>query len=250
MRAAVIIPVVIVGAFVLTMFMFLIFPTSRPAFMRVWFLRGKGFTQAASAEDALLKLRKALETRNYEAAQLYLTGEYAEQFARGRKSAEALARACDELRGTMEAQGVHSPRIARVLYWLDPLPPFRHTITQEEDGDVIAVLDWGEDAGKVNIPSAAPVRVVDPRLLHGLLISGTPLPMEISVRVVQEDDGWKVTFPVEYDGRHIRDCVDVLEAYAGNYRNALRVIRERVRNDPAFKQHVEQNFFDDLTLAE
>jgi len=248
MRATFVIPAVLAGVFLLLSLTYIIFPSSRPAFVQGLFLRSKGFTPATSAEDALVKLNKAIRARNYEAAELYLAGEYAEYFARGRKRAEELAQAIDKVEESMAAHGVFSRQVTRMLYWMDPLPPFRHAITREEEDDVIAVLNWEEDADKANIPEPA-THAVNPLLLHALLVSGRPLPREIAVRVVPDGGGWKVVFPVEDDERHVRDCVEALEARGATYRNALHAIRERIRLDPVFRQHAERNFFDDVAGA-
>src|SRR5438128_1286665 len=68
-------------------------------------LAAQGYSPAATPSEALDDFRRALKERNYEAAELYLGGDYAEQFHKGAKNGQKLGAAIDNLLSTMETTG-------------------------------------------------------------------------------------------------------------------------------------------------
>ena len=55
--------------------------------MQGWVNKARGFTPAKSPNDALDKFKQAIEKRDYQAASLYLSGDYKEWFDKGRSDA-------------------------------------------------------------------------------------------------------------------------------------------------------------------
>src|SRR5262245_14222481 len=125
MHAGKAILLVVLGGLVLAAGLFTFVPSTRPGFVKTWFHQARGFKPAASPEDALDKFKQALEKRDYEAAKLYVTGDYAEWLDKGGPDAAELVAAVDELRAVMKSTGVKSDKVDFALFKLEPFPPYK-----------------------------------------------------------------------------------------------------------------------------
>jgi len=212
-------------------------PKTRPAIVQKWFLKGAGFSEATSPEDALDKLKLALEKRNYEAVKLYITGDYVEWFNKGYGDALELVKAVDELRDVMKTTGTKSDKADFVLFMLDPFPPFKVGDSKKSEKAGVAWINWTEDIARYRgTPSVSDWRVNN-LLYHALLPSALLPPMQVTVK--QTDGGWKVEIPVQIGDRHVRDTVEALRKNATNYRNALREIKQNLKNNATTKEDFE-----------
>jgi hypothetical protein len=239
------VPIVLIGAILLTCGVFFFVPGLRPGFVQKWFDQAKGFTPATSPEDALGKLKKAIEKRDYDAAKLYLTGDYLEQFDKGREEALKLANEIDALRVVMKDNGVKSNKVDMVLYWMDPFPAFKYEVknpSKDSTKSVTAVINWNDDAGRFNDASGYSVNF-DVGLKHSLLPVGYLVNGPLTVTVKEVEEGvWKVEVPVQIGDRHMRYCVQSLEKNASNIANAMGNIKNDVKRDKAVKADFEHSF--------
>lgn len=262
MPAAKLIPVIIIGAVVLLFGVFLFMPGLRPGFVQGWFNQAKGFSKAKTPEEALEKLKLAIENRDYEAAKLYLTGSYAEYFERCYKDAYELAKAIDDLKYIMKETGISTDEVDVMLFWLDPFPAFRYTYSpgkSEGEGGGTVRIHWEEDKKRLSKAEVAShilldnYRKVKPLMLHSLLPSGVLVPV-LTGKLKEENGVWKVELPVETGSgankRHMTDCVEALRKSGKNYSNALIAMKTNLKNDPdvkvkaTFEREFRQKLFD------
>lgn len=231
---------VILGAVVLAAGVFTFVPTLRPALVQKWFQQAKGFTPATSPEDALDKLKQAVEKRDYESALTYVTGDYAEFLKKGGPDAAELAKGIDELRDVMKTTGTKSDKVDYALFMLDPFPVFKvGSVTKASKGSM-ATINWADEAARY---SGAPSIVdwkINRLLMHSLVAPGLLQPQEVVIKDTGE--GWKVELPVSFGDRHLRDTVEALRKNATNYRNALRDVKNSIKNNPAVKEDFEREF--------
>lgn len=238
------IPVVLIVAVLALCGLFFFVPGARPGFVQGWFDAARGYTPAKSADDALDKLRKAIEKRDYDAAKLYLTGPYLEQFEKGKGDAAKLAAEIEALRQVMADNGVKSDKVGMMLYWLDPFPAFKYKAGTPKEGakSIDAVIHWDEDAGKFKDAATYSVNV-DNKLRHALLPVGALVNLPLKVVVKEVEDGvWKVEIPVQFGDRHVRDCVQQMEKNASNVANAMGKTKDDLKRDKAIKADFESAF--------
>jgi hypothetical protein len=98
-------------------------------------LAAEGYGPAKTPSEAMDKFLKAIKDRNYEAAESYLGGDYAEQFHKGAKQGQPLGVAIDNLNSAMEKTGVKSDRVKVVLKLMDPFPTGLKVVDVKQDGD-------------------------------------------------------------------------------------------------------------------
>jgi hypothetical protein len=215
-------------------------PSTRPSFVKAWFQKASGFTPAKSPEDALDKFKKALEKRDYEAAALYVSGDYKEFIDKGAKDAKTLATAIDNLRSVMKDRNITSDKVDYALFLLTPFPEtFKiGKVTKEGDNKASAVIDWSDDVARFKVHLGE--WKIKPELIHSLMPS-TNLGL---VRVDLKNDGgsWKIVIPVEITsayGRHMRSSTEALRKHAGNYKEALRGVTDDLKRDATTKEDLE-----------
>jgi len=247
MHAVKVLLLVLVGGLVLATGLFAFVPSTRPAIVKKWFLQMAGFSPATSPEDALDKLKKALEKRNYEAAELYVTGDYLEWLQKGGKDAKELVTAVDELSSVMKTTGTNSDHVDLALFKLDPFPPFKVEDVKKSENGATARLSWVEDLSRFKGVKGMADYKISPLMLNSLLPSALLSRLDVTVKNL--DGVWKVELPVQIGERHMRECVEALRKNATNYRNALQNVKDKIKNDKAVKQEFETEFRTNLEKA-
>jgi hypothetical protein len=225
--------------------LFLLVPSTRPGFVKTWFHKAEGFGPSTSASDALDKFKQAIEKRNYEAASLYLSGDYKEWFDKGRNDAEALHKAIDDLRAAMQTYGVKSDKAKFVLYMLEPFPADFKAGTPGAGDSVTVVLSWADAlvSHQGQSTDALP-KSMDHKIWHSMLpnvvLGVSPT---LSVTVTKEKDGWwRIQFPLSTSAdRRIQDTVDYLRKNGSNFKNAINGIKTDVKNDAPTKENFESS---------
>ena len=196
-------------------------------------LAAQGYSPAHTPSEALDSFRRALKERNYEAAEMYLGGDYAEQFHKGSKNGQKLGAAVDNLFNAMEVTGTKSDKVKFVLRWLDPFPSDFKVLDVKPSGDNRAFAVLAEESG-------APLQIqgnfydwrVDPRMFRSLCRSVGP---QVELRK-ESGDQWKIYLPVTPD---LRLSVDYLAENGSNYGNAVDRVKEDLKNDATTKESLE-----------
>jgi hypothetical protein len=227
----------VLGAIV-AFLVFLFVPKMRPPFVKSWFFKAQGFSPATSPTDALTKFREALQKRNYDAAQLYLAGDYSDEFRRAAEGAQTLAEAIDDLAHNVQnVAKINSDRGKVTLALLDPWPKDWKFEMDKKEGEeertaYIAIEAISPDmltSGKLSYNPAW-------RLNRYIVLSLVPLgayePLGLPVKLKAEgtkEKVWKLHFPVSED---LHEKVAYLKDNYGNYAGALNSIKWSVKNDP------------------
>ncbi len=201
-------------------------------------LAAQGFTPANTPSEALDSFRKAVKERNYAAAEMYLGGDYAEQFHKGAKNGQNLGVAIDNLSNTMETTGTKSDKVKLVLRLLDPFPASLKVLKVEPVGDKGAYALLTEESGSaLEIQGTFQDWKVDPRMFRSLFRS---VPPDGRVELRKEGDSgsgqWKIYLPVTPP---LRLCVDYLADNGSNYVNAINRVKEDLKNDATTKESLE-----------
>ena len=206
------------------------------------FAQGKlavqGYSPAHTPDEALDSFRRAIKDRNYEAAEMYLGGDYSEQFHKGAKNGQNLGAAIDNLLNTMETTGTKSDKVKLVLRLLDPFPTNLKVLDVKQSGDKAATAVLAEESGSA-CRSRAISRTGKPtRGCFGRWCRSVPVTGVVELR--KEGDGvngqWKIYLPVTPE---LRLCVDYLHDNGSNYVNAINRVKEDLKNDATTKESLE-----------
>jgi hypothetical protein len=211
-----------------------------------WIRNAKGFGPAKSPDDALDKFKLAVEKRDYDAAAQYVGGDYREWFEKGADDAEALADEIANLEAAMRKHGVKSARGDFVLYLLQPFPTgYKYKVGKSEADAVTATLHW-DDVIAPHVKNGQTLDGlqgwrVDRHAYHSLLPDVVLDARPLQVTVKKETGGhWRIYFPTQGGtDRHVRDTVDYLRKNGTNYRNALKGLKNDVKNEPQTKENFE-----------
>ena len=241
MHAAKVLLVVLVVGAVAAAGTFYFVPASRVGPVKEWFFKMEGYGYAQTPNEAIDRLKKALEKRNYEAAARFCGGEYNEWIRKMNKDATKLAKSVDNLSEAMKKHGVKSDKCATALYLLQPFPAsFRVAdVTKKGDDKAIATLQWTDDIATHEKQQLGDWKI-NAYLSHVLM--PTPHSWELTqVDVVKEKDGyWRVILPISSVRRHVRDCCNELEKNGSDYCNALDEVKGEVKNNPHTKEDIER----------
>jgi hypothetical protein len=219
-------------------------PAARPGFVQDWFYKAQGYTKSTSAEDALDKFKRAVEKRDYQAASLYLGGDYKEFFDKGRKGAEPIAKAIDDLRHALKNQSVTSNKGDFVLFMLDPIPGnFKYKPSGSGD-EVTATLDWTEALAEhregIATWRSGERWQVDRRIENSLLPHSLAVQAYITVKVKKDSDGWWRIYLTDSAGKdRLRESADFVRKNGGNFKNALESLKTDVKNSAPTKENFE-----------
>jgi hypothetical protein len=160
----------------------------------------EGYKPARSPSEAMEQFRKAVKDRNYQAAALYCTGDYAKELERNHKAARSIGQDIDKLLKLMESKNLDSTNSKALLYYLDPFPPnWKVSVEPKKKGDDKAV--GGMFAAEESIPQRDPKLFLqpklDPRLFDNVLLPRFPKGVVEVTREGSGDDAqWKLNIPL------------------------------------------------------
>jgi hypothetical protein len=242
MRAITVLFVVIIVGGLGAALLFTFAPDTRPAIVKGWVRKAKGYTPAKTPQEALDKFRQAIKERDYDTAALYCDDKYAEQLKRGDKKAQVLGKAVENLRNAMKIKEISSPPTELVLILLDPFPPNMKAINVKEIGNKASAQFVLEDAPKIGNDKLPEWVNKHSNVANAFLPSplGGRAPWNGVVGLAKEGEGetasWKIQMP--WDER-IRLAVDTLREKGGNYKNSLNLVRDEVKNNPKTQSELE-----------
>jgi hypothetical protein len=213
-----------------------------------------GYNPAKSPDEAMDKFRKAIKERDYKAAAVYCSGDYAEQLRRAAPAAAALGKAIDKLEGQMEVEGVKSDKCRVVLGLLEPFPREIKMSNLEKKGDDKAVVTIEEDFGGLHpVDFNAERWNVDLsvfRALAGGPAGNLSIGQPVQVGLLREGQGdaqaWKLNIPVTTEDRN---RVNELKDKYQNYVKALEKLQVEVRTDAVTKGDLERRLRTELEEA-
>jgi tetratricopeptide (TPR) repeat protein len=239
---------------------FLIFPDMRPGVVKSWFRSAQGYTPAKTPDEAIDKFKKAIKARDYEAASLYTTAEYAEQMRKCAKAANKLGTAIDELMHNVEdVAAINTPVGKLALALLEPFPTdFKYEISKKSDDAVLVTINL-EDPKEVKTPDFKDnldkaAGMIDPRIAR-VLVPRVAFPPVVPMKLEgDKEKSWRIDFPVTqanpaigYPG--MREQVEYLRANYGNYVRALDNLKYAIKHEAATKADFEMNLRRELSSA-
>jgi hypothetical protein len=227
-----------IGAAVLAAGAFAFVPATRPPIVQKWIRNASGFAPAKTPQEAIDRFRDCIKKRDYKtAAEVYCAGDYREQMLKGADEAKALGDMIDSLLAAMTKHGVNNDTTRLTLRLLEPFPKsFKVTDIKTEGDRAVATILGDEDPLQPDKP--LPEGFVRN---HGLLISSL-VPLDSNgllsqILLVKDASGyWKLSLPVT---ERLRLSVDALKKNGTNYRNAIQVVRDEVKNNPVTKEDVQ-----------
>ena len=235
----------LIGGAVLAAGAFAFIPASRPPIVQKWFRAAAGFSPATTPQEAIDRFRDCIKKRDYKTAgEVYCTGDYREQILKGADDAKQLGDMIDSLLAAMESQGVKNDNTRYVLRLLEPFPKsFKVTGIKTEGDKAVATILGDEDPLQPDKPLPD-----DFMTKHWLLVNSL-LPLDANnqlsqILMVKDASGyWKLNLPVT---TKLRYTVDELKKSGTNYRNAIRAVRDDVKNNAVVKEDVQTQLISQL----
>ncbi len=268
---------VVVLALIVSSIVFTFMPSMRPGFVQAWIDQLGGFTPAQTPNEALEKFRECIRKRNYKTAAKYLDGDYREQFSMAADAATKLGDEVDNLQQAVQTVGLNAPAGKLILEELQPFPKdFEFTtparplkdeqyrvlsklMPKEFPPDEIKTLGDKVASSTISIKLAAttdnPNRMntggMEPKIFLSLVPGTMTTPRWDGIVALKEsgndkEKGWKIIFPLFTD---VPLKVDYLKQNYGNYTQALKNIKQGVKNDAATKSTFEADLSKELVGA-
>lgn len=250
MQASKALIIVIVVGVIVAFGVFLIFPGTRPDFVKKWFLTARGVTPAQTPRDALEKFSERIKERDYETAVLYCGGDYAAEMRIGAPNGTKLAKAIDDVLHNMETVGIRSDKAKFVLALLAPFPAEMKikTLDFKEGSDkATADLEFVIDGKVTQNVQFSDNWQVDPKIFMALF----PKPLwngrvELKLEGDGKEKGWKIHMPVS---PQLRESVSTLKTSAGNYVRGLENLKYAIKHEAATKADMENQLRKQLEEA-
>ncbi len=193
----------------------------------------KGYAPADTSEEAIERFGKALESRNYKAAQRYLDGEYQRKFRDDAKIATKLAEALDNFRSTAKVGGIDSDKVEDQIKVVEPFPKYFKSVKKvggsDESKEVVYTVE--EEWSSPRLPKY-------PR----------------TVKVKKVEGAWRLDVSLdEIVAPHYpitrRDHLQIIDRNGQNLVNALNVVKNRMKTDATTKENVAADLKDELEKA-
>jgi hypothetical protein len=225
---------VLIGGLLLATGVFTFIPSTRPPIVKKWFRQASGFTPAKTPTEAFDKFKDAIKKRDYETAAEYCAADYREQMIKVSKAAKKLGDAIDSLTHNMDSQGVVNPKTKYTLRLLEPFPRFRVVDLKEKDKKAVAIVEEEDPLPKLDDALSGDFIQKHGLMVHSLL----PDFFITEIELVKDDAGiWRISLPVT---SRLRQSVDKMKDSATNYANAILLVRDEVKNNPATKEQVQR----------
>jgi hypothetical protein len=201
----------------------------------------EGYTAAKTPREAMDQFVKAIKDRNYKAAALYSTSDYADKLKRAHTACRSLGQAIDTLGNYIDEKGFKNDKCTQLLMILDPFPPYLKIVEQKEvNGQERGAFII--DAPKITEGYQQPPNGLDKKLLVYSNALGLPAGNALQATVVEiksEGSGdsktWKIDFKVP------QPVHDGITWYMDNYKSyleGLETFRGEVRQGRYLKDQI------------
>lgn len=200
-----------------------------------WFQSAKeaaqGYTDAKTPQECLDLFQKAIKDRDYDMAAKYCGGDYHHQIKKAASEAEALGEAIDDLLYVMKDNGVKSPEINFVLFWLDPYPkPISVQIDEKNEASATATIT-PEVPTNMNRAGLSGLSV-DNRM-GNILIQGVPGKVTLKNAGKEDEPAWKIHFQMP---KTLPASVTFFVDNASNTKNAIDNIKNNMKRDATYRE--------------
>jgi hypothetical protein len=205
----------------------------------------EGYGPAKSPREAMDQFLKAVKARNYNAAAVYATKDYAEELTKAHDGARALGEAIDKVSSYLEEKQLGSEKATQLLVMLDPFP------AAYLEGSVKEVKGKKDENAKqvaafLFKPPAFPqgyrpdeLRSLDPKII-GLNALGAPTLSNLGLHQFKsEGEGdamaWKIDFQVN---EQVHEAIKYFNSNYKRYVSAMDNFRTTLRTGNMLREKV------------
>jgi hypothetical protein len=211
----------------------------------------QGYAPAKTPREAMEQFLKAIKERDYTAAAVYSTNEYADKLRRANTACNALGRAIDNANQIIDDKGFKTDKVTQLLVLVDPFPPYvKIGEVKEVEGKQVGVFIL--ELPKLEEPFTSIPPRLDKKLLQysnalraPLVLNGLLQPTLLEIK--SERDGnnkaWKIDFKVP------QPVHDGIEWYMNNYKSyveGINAFREEVRQGRFLKDKLADELLEKL----
>ena len=214
----------------------------------------EGYGPAKSPREACEQFLKAVQARNYKAAAVYSTKDYADKLIKSHDGARSLGKAIDNVNSYLDDKGFNADKSIHLLLLLDPFPAAYLKI-----GDVKEIKGKNEEKSKqmgvfVFTPPTM-TEAYNPNELKGLdqkLFFAFPnalgAPSLGAHEIKSEGEGtakvWKIDFQVP---QQVHNGIEYFNSHYKSYVVGLDNLRGQLRQDRILKDKVAPALLSVLT---
>lgn len=243
-----------------------------PRLARQLFNTAQGYPPATTPQECVDGFRKAINARQYAlAAEVYCTGNYAEQMKKVAEGANKLGKSIDSVAHQMSVRDYDSEKMKFILMWMEPFPKeFDVPNIKEASDGKTAYATFREVPPKRtwNDPSWQNFRL--DASFYRVLCNGTfPVNTQATLHLVEEGKKsfWKLEFPIDNalpvwqpegggkvipnlpDTMNIRQRADRFVARWRTYTKIMESLEQRLRQEPNTKAYYEDTFKQEIESA-
>jgi hypothetical protein len=227
------------------------------AFKRDWLFEkaeeglrlAQGYTPAKTPRQAMEQFLKAVKERNYKAAAIYCTSEYAETLKKAHAPAADLGSLIDKAQTAMEDKWGRIEKATYVLRQLDPWPTcIKIGDVKEQNGKELAYGIFMPDlASPLQAPTPMEVQRLDPRMFANCLaMPVVGVKLAIKPEGAGDDKHWVIHVPM-VQLQH--DAVQYFLDHYKSYVHGMNEFRDRINRDTMLKDQVATDLINVLAAS-
>lgn len=205
-------------------------------FKQEWLWEAKrvasGYTAASTPSEAAERFRKATHARDYKAAAVYCTQEYADLLKRAADRCDEIGVVIDSITEYMTNKGLATDKSILMLNFLDPFPKIKlRGEPKKGKDDSIYMVHYDLEplglSGNLHALQASDLTSVDGQMFRRVLVPAA-IAVNTEIPIVKEGDVWKLKVGV------LPAQTQAVEYYLGrvkSYHTALSKFRGEVTNE-------------------
>jgi hypothetical protein len=200
--------------------------------------QAKGYTPAATPDEAITGFRKAIKGRDYDvAADVYLAGDYAEQMRKGAAAAHDLGGAIDDLLHAMDVKGYDSDKVKVLMKQMEPFPLDIEFANLRRDGDRATAVLVETTTIQLKGDASYYVSSIDASFFRAMAKFPQQTPVELKPEGPSKEKAWRIYLPLTDQTRY---SVNRLNERYKTYVKALEKVKYDVQHEPMSKADFEE----------
>jgi hypothetical protein len=204
-------------------------------FKQEWLWEAKrvasGYTAAGTPSEAAERFRKATHARDYKAAAVYCTQEYADLLKRAADRCDEIGTVIDSISEYMSNKGLATDKAILFLNLLDPFPKIKLRGEPKKKDDSTYMVHFDMEplglSNNLHTLQASDLTSVDGQMFRRVLVPAA-IAVNTEIPIVKEGEVWKLKIGV------LPAQTQAVEYYLGrvkSYHTALSKFRGEVTNE-------------------
>src|SRR5262245_8691221 len=194
----------------------------------------QGYTPAKTPREAMEQFAEAIKDRNYTAAAIYVSDDYAKLLEKGSDAAGTIGGLIDKATNLAKNKGFITDKFTAILRGLDPFPaPLKIVDLKHKEGESKAIGVFAADFEL--LPAPPEMRDLDLKMFQNCL-AHPKLYLKVPIEIRKDaDDVWKMHLSVEQP-QH--DAVKYYDQHYKSYQTGLKQFCDTLNREQMLKDQV------------